>query len=246
MAVDPTPEIRAAIDAARLPKRGRFDCDVLAHGIQAAIERYRATDVPSNEARRAIGKLWKLADKVARGEMGYAQQLSEEFKRMPAAAQRLLAERADRLSRRASLLSRRHSRVVHEARLPTPEQLADPATARTTADALRFLTQSGATPKRGRQRPGGKQSPPTAEPVLWAPGVSVGRTKNEAARELVMWLAVAWREATGSKPSLSAHRDKPGPFVRLVKAVLIVVGARHVDAVELVNRYGKQHKLPNK
>ncbi len=223
-------EIQAAIATARLPRSSHVDRDALARGIQHAIEVYWQTDAPDHVVAKAIRDLHKLARKVAAGDPRYAPQLAEMFERLPAAARCLLSERDSRLA------SRRGGRV----RLPSVAQLANPANACAAAADLRDLIQSGATLKEGRQRPGGKRSRPTVRPILRAPKVKRGHPTHWRERALLMWLAIAWLEATGREPPCSAHHDKRGPFVRLVAAVLESVGARYIDAVELVNWYGRE------
>ncbi len=234
--MDDDQQIQAAIAAARLPRSLHVDRDALARGIRHAIEVYRQTDATDHVVAKAIRDLHKLARKVAAGNPRYAPQLAEMYARLPTAARRLLRERDARLA------SRRGGR----ARLPGVAALANPASARAAAADLCDLVAMGAILKPGRQRPGRKEPTPIAAPIVLVPKVGRGRPSNEAARVLVMWLAIAWLEATGREPSLSAHPDKPGPFVRLVKAVLSVVGAPHIDAVELVNWYGEQRKTPKK
>jgi len=49
-----------------------------------------------------------------------------------------------------------------------------------------------------------------------------------------MWLQVAWLEATGEPPPLSANSTRPGPFARLAQTALELLGTPEADAVELI------------
>jgi hypothetical protein len=130
------------------------------------------------------------------------------------------------------LLEDRAVWLTHRYRLPRPELPRDP-------DRLMALLRHGGRMVPGRRRPGGKRSRPTFVPALWAPRVARGRPRNEAGRELVVWLGIAYFEATGRYPPRSACHSKPGPFVRFVRGCLDRLDARHVDAVEVVNRVGR-------
>jgi hypothetical protein len=63
-------------------------------------------------------------------------------------------------------------------------------------------------------------------------------------RVFVMWLQLAWFDATGKMPPLTAHRAKPGPFARLAQAALARLGVPHANAVELINDLDRIRKEP--
>jgi hypothetical protein len=48
-------------------------------------------------------------------------------------------------------------------------------------------------------------------------------------------LKMSWLKLTGKLPPRAANRDEPGPFARLVKECLSLAGAKHVDAINLIN-----------
>jgi hypothetical protein len=50
-----------------------------------------------------------------------------------------------------------------------------------------------------------------------------------------MWLQVAYLDAAGMAPALTASAERQGPFVRLVRERLRLVGAKEADAVGLIN-----------
>jgi hypothetical protein len=88
----------------------------------------------------------------------------------------------------------------------------------------------------GRMRPSGKRSRPTLRPVLHAPELQRHPPKRRAELTFVENLTRAWRNATGKAPARTASRLAPGPFVRFVGACLCLAGAKHANAVKLVNR----------
>ena len=50
-----------------------------------------------------------------------------------------------------------------------------------------------------------------------------------------MWLRIAWFDATGEEASRTVDPGRPGPFARMVRECLILVGAGHADAIGLLN-----------
>jgi hypothetical protein len=238
--VEDDKEIQAALEAADLPDYRRVDRDVLARRIRGAIRAYQTSAPPSHVAARAdrdaMLVLWRFTIKVSAGRLKYAQALADAFERLSEDARCSVVARGSRLRRR----------------VPTASELRNPVTATAAAERLRSLIQTGAAWKKGRRRAGGKQSQPTIDPSLYAPAVPPNRPPNEASRNLVLQLADAYQEATGREPPYTARRAfpsdpdlppaRPGPFARLVKAVLKLVGTPGVDEVELVNWCGRWRK----
>ena len=83
-------------------------------------------------------------------------------------------------------------------------------------------------------RPSGKRSR-TWHTELHAPKKSPHFLKRQAERTFVMWLGIAWTEATGHRPAATANSDNPGPFAGMVQECLNLVGAPRANAVELIN-----------
>jgi hypothetical protein len=106
------------------------------------------------------------------------------------------------------------------------------------------LCSIGGSYVEGRKRPSGKRSRSTLEPLLHAPALRRHVSKREPERNFVMNLETTWLEATGTKPSLTArHSDrsrKLGPFARFGRKCLRLVGAGHVDVVELINELNRR------
>jgi len=101
------------------------------------------------------------------------------------------------------------------------------------------LCQFGGGYVEGRRRPAGKQSRPVWDPLIHAPKPQRNFAKRNAERNFVMWLSVAWLEATGVVPSRTARHDdasrEVGPFARFSRECLRRVGAPDADIVELIN-----------
>jgi len=225
--------IEIAIEAARLP--ASVNRDALKRGVRDTIEAARNADAEVRVIRNAIEGLRSYAKKVADGQKKYLPMLAERLGELPERARQLLVDRAELLSRRRQL------RIP--VQLPTRAEVENPSSMVAAAKRILILTQIGGVLKKGRLRPGGKRSRPTVEPVLYAPAPRQSRPRNEAARNLVMSLALAWTEASGDEPPYSVHPATPGPFARFTRAILDILNMRHVDAVKLVNWYGGQRRI---
>ena len=129
--------------------------------------------------------------------------------------------------------------------LPTSADLREPRRQKLACEAVFKLSQYGGKYGEGRRRPSGKRSSPTWRPVLIAPEPQRHVLKREAEQNFVMFLQIAWVDATGSEPSLTASATKPGPFARMVTECLKLVGANHANAAELINRLHSRRKKPN-
>jgi len=126
--------------------------------------------------------------------------------------------------------------------VPSADNFRDPANCASAASELALLLSYGEHKRAGRRRAGGKRSRPTIEPKLISPDAQRGRPAQWAARALVGGVAAAYIAACGKEASYTASHHHRGPFVRLVSHVLRLVGAPHVDPVELVNWYGQEMK----
>jgi hypothetical protein len=122
--------------------------------------------------------------------------------------------------------------------LPTPESVRDPKRREAAREVIARLCSMGGKEVEGRLRPGGKRSRQTWRPVLYAPDKQARFDKRKAERDFVMWLQIAWCEAVGEKPAQTArHADssrKLGPFARMARECLRLVGASDADVVELI------------
>jgi hypothetical protein len=139
----------------------------------------------------------------------------------------------EKLSPKArQLLSNRATRLSLE--LPAPEGLRD-TTQQKACDMVLKLCQHGGSYDEGRRR--------RWHPLLSAPQRSKNFPRRDAERDLVMWLQVAWLEATEKRPSLAANPARPGPFARMAAKCLRLVGASHADTVGLINELNRRRKI---
>lgn len=152
-----------------------------------------------------------------------------------------VADLLEKLSPKAiGLLSKRRLSLE----LPTSADLREPRRRQLACEAVFRLSQYGGGYVEGRRRPSGKRSR-TWRPLLVAPEPQRHVLKREAEQNFVMFLQIAWVDATGSEPSLTASATKPGPFARMVTECLKLVGANHANAAGLINRLHSRRKKPN-
>src|SRR5262249_49154120 len=130
------------------------------------------------------------------------------------------------------LLSKRATRLSLE--LPAPEGLRD-TTQQKACDIVLKLCQYGGSYDEGRRR--------RWHPLLSAPKLSKNFPRRDAERDFVMWLQVAWLAATDKRPSLAANPKRPGPFARMVRKSLELIGAGHADAVGLINELNRRRRI---
>jgi hypothetical protein len=208
--------IETLVAIGRLPAgadRKRF-----AEGIREAARIYaRDVRIPTdNEIYAEIAALYRAAERKR------CSQVAALVEKLSPKARELLSKRATRLS----------------LELPAPETLRDTAQ-QTACDIVLRLFQYGGKYAEGRRRPSGKRSR-TWRSLLVAPKPCQHFPKRDAERDFVMWLQLAWLEATGKPPSVAANPARPGPFVRMVRKCLALVGAGHADAVGLINELNRR------
>jgi hypothetical protein len=124
-------------------------------------------------------------------------------------------------------------------RLPAAAALRDKATQDAACQALVSLLSRGGRWREGRRRAGGGR-PMVWKPCLYAPTLQKSPPKRKAERDFIMFLQVDYLNATGQSPPHTAHHVNRGPFARIVKACLQLVGAQAADAVELINELQRQ------
>ena len=118
--------------------------------------------------------------------------------------------------------------------VPSPEMLRDHARREEACATVVKLCQYGGHWVQSRKRPSGKRSW-SWRPYLRAPKPQRHFPKREAERTFIMLIRIAWQEATSTEAPLTADPRRPGPFARMVKECLKLVGAAHADAVGLIN-----------
>jgi hypothetical protein len=207
--------------ACELPKGGdiaRFGQPVREAARVYARDARRPTD---NEVRDEIGALYRVASRSR-----YEQ----------------LAKSIEDLSPRARwLLDARGALPSVGISLPPPDALRDLAKKNAARTSVLKLCQHGGGWVKGRRRPSGKRSRGW-QPLLHAPRPQKHPPKRDAERYFVILLQLAWNETVGEPPACTAHPDNPGPFARLVKECLKLVGATCANAVELINKVHQQRR----
>jgi hypothetical protein len=179
----------------------------------------------ANETHRAIADLYRAALDHRYDELAsLLGDLSPE-------AREMLLDRGD----------------IHiRLRLPSFDALRDPRRQKAACERVARLCRIGAQRVPGRRRPSGRQSRPVFRPLLQAPVPQRNFPKREAERSFVMNLQLAYLGATGSKPPVTARhtdaiRTDVGPFARVARDCLRLVGATHADVVELINELHRDY-----
>jgi hypothetical protein len=206
-------------DIGRLPQdanRERF-----AQGVRkAAIIYARDARIPTySELNAEIAALYRAAERKRCGEVAaLLETLSPK-------ARELLSKRATRLN----------------LELPASEDLRDAMRQGKACEVILRLCQYGGCVK-DRLRPSGKRSR-TWRPLLVAKSPK-SFPRRPAEQDFVIWLQLAWLEATGKRPSVAANPTRPGPFARMAAECLRLVGAGHADTVGLINELNRRRKKP--
>jgi hypothetical protein len=221
--------VRQLAGVAKLP----LDADLprFAAAIRAAAEAYiRTASVPDDNAvHHEIKALYNAAARCRHTEV---------------------AGRIEKLSPRTrDFLNKRAKRPSIPWKIPAAAALRDEAARDDACAAIVSLLRIGGhwvgpgsgKPEEGRRRPGGKRSR-SFIPELYAPKLQKRQQKRKAERDFVMWMQLAYLNATEQSPPHTAHHVNRGPFARMVKRCLQLVGAQAADAVELINALQWQRK----
>jgi hypothetical protein len=211
-----------------------------------------AKDLPPGADQGVFGKAIREAARiyVHEARLPNANMLNDEIAGLYHAAKRRLhdelADRIKGLSKQASdMLTERGYRIG--VQLPPDEALSDLERREDVCRAILSLCIVGAHNVKGRRRPGGKQSRPTWRPLLHAPNKRPHFPRRDGERNFVMWLQVAWVEATGAAPSHTARhknaRRNIGPLAAIAGECLRLLGApRNTDPVELINELNRRRR----
>jgi hypothetical protein len=160
--------------------------------------------------------------------------LHDEIEQLHKAAEcqryEVVADLLERLSPRA-----RDMLSGHGAQPPSGA-LRDPALREEACAVVAQLCQYGGRWVKG---PPSKGSRPKWRPHLYAPDKDRNPPKRDAERHFVLMLQLAWLDATGVRPTVTArHRDESrdlGPFARFARECLRLFGATDADVVELMH-----------
>jgi hypothetical protein len=132
--------------------------------------------------------------------------------------------------------------IAYPRSVPTVPDLRDPVHGRKALSLLYGLCHRGAKWKDGRKRPGGKRSRSRLEPLPVDTRVRRGQPSTFAEFLLCSHLGIAYFKATDRKPPRRVDARNPGPFLRLVREVLRLIGAAHISAVELIDPRRKRKR----
>jgi hypothetical protein len=188
-----------------------------------------AGEASANDVHNEMDKLLRAADRAVKQ------------RKLKDAACEDVARRVEQLSERTrELLEMRSARPTVALKIPEPEAFRDLARRDEACKTIARLCRIGASWKEDRRRPSGKRSK-TMVSLLHAPDLQQHPPRREAQLNFVMWLEVAFLEATGEHPSLTANPARPGPFARMVQACLDEVRAS-ANAVELLNELQRRRK----
>jgi hypothetical protein len=185
----------------------------------------------ANVPRFAAGVRCAARQYVADQAIPSDRAVRDEIKALYSAANRYrykeTATRLGKISERTrALLKTRGDRL--DLAIPEPEALRNGASQHSACETIVRLLRTGWE---------------YGKPLLYSPGPAKSLDPPEKPRrpprrkaelDFVMWLEVAYFEATGIPPTHMANPDRPGPFARMVQACLknIAPGA---NAVELLN-----------
>jgi hypothetical protein len=240
-------KIRRAITAADVPRVFSYACieqlasigplpegaDLkrFAAGVRAATGIYArdAREPDPNELHQEIAALYTAAqrrqyDRVASLREGLSPQ-----------ACRWLKARMARPGPRAAGL-----------KLPSSKALRGRGRRDEACASIERLCRAGGGLVAGRKRPSGKRSRPVFRELLHAPKLRQHVPKRGAELTFVSNLAAAWLDATGESPARTANRRAPGPFARLVRKCLELVGAPEANAINLINELDRRRREVNR
>jgi hypothetical protein len=215
-----TDAFRQIVDNAKLPDKADKHCLAKGSHEAAAIYMREVAEPTPKELHKEIKTLYDAAMKQQ------YEQAALLRKQLSAKTRGSLNDRADRIG----------------LTLPSPEDLCDSARRDEACATIAKLCRIGGDWIEGRKRPFGKRSATTCKPLLCAPSGPPelaalkhrsprNFSKRDAERNLVMWLGLAWLEATGVPPPRTADRRNLGPFARLVREVLqLASGQNHSES----------------
>jgi len=185
-------------------------------------------DIPRFAAAIRDAALRYVADMANTSDRAMRDQIQALYSAAVRHRYKETATRINKLSERtrAFLKGRGDRRSVGVA-IPEPEVLRDRASRDQACEAVVRLLRVGMV--------GGKA-------ILYEPTPQPRPSRRKAELDLVMWLRVAYLEATGMPPTRTANPNRPGPFARMVQTCLdkITPGA---NAAEMLNKLDRRRKL---
>jgi hypothetical protein len=226
------------------------DLDALGWWIREAAEMFvLESRIPTrNDLHREIAALYQAASRRNFDRAGQLRDmLSPEalaIIRVPDTAE--LNEASAHVEAKADRRRHRSSRVPERFVLPAAAELRDPMLRDQACAMIASLCRIGGRQVEGRTRRSGKRSSPTLRPELNAPAPSRNILRREAERNFVKRISIGWCKATGKEPPRTARRAGAerdiGPFARLVRECLRLLGASYADPVALINEVPNERK----
>lgn len=246
-------ELERLADLARVPQGQRAEFGVRV--IRAAFAfRDAASQMTVAELHSHLGLLVKALGKALKSRRNSnAEELADVFESTPEEALAPLRQREQIEIVRTQRAHTRSEQVGADAlaadlnkalaaltlRIPTVADLRDPERRWRAMSDLYALATAGAVVREGRLRPGGKRSRPTVDVRVNAPPSAAHRPKDLPEAILCATLGEAYWSCTGRLPkrrSVDIHVDRHGPFIDLLKAVLLLCGSK-ASADDLGRRY---------
>jgi hypothetical protein len=187
-------------------------------------------DIPSFAAAILDAARLYVADKAIPSD----KAVRDEIKALYSAANRYrykeTATRIRQISERTRALLKTRGERLRLA-IPEPEALRNGASQHEACETIVRLLRVGWEY--------GKPLLYTPEPPEWEPPRRTPRRKAEM--DFVMWLEIAYLDATGMEPAHMANADRPGPFARMVQACLNKIA--RANAVEALNKLHQRRLL---
>ena len=198
---------------------GDVRIDKLAESVRWAAGNYgderKQDDWP--KLSKQILTMYKLNEKVLKGNGDAAHDLADKIPALPAAVRARLSSWSQRA-------------------FPTPEEFRATETRKAAAQRLRGILSYGGKKKSSQMRPTGKRSNSWL-PLLRIPQIPRGRRRDRPARHLVQWLAITYEEATGKKPPKVTNYEVTlrGSFSKFVHRVFEVMQIPTGNVTDLIN-----------
>jgi hypothetical protein len=225
------------------------DLETFASGVRKAVEIYQRdrSEPNQNNQFKEIENLFKKSRRLHEVQVELKKQKGYPSTRLTAEKIETYTAKAEveaialslALSRLSSatinLLNDRGRQRYEKMQLPSPYDATKPETHDDVCDRIFSLCTIGRRRELGRDRGGGKRSE-TVAIKYYAPKQTRHPAKREAEMTFIMWVQVAWTDATGSPPSLAASYERRGPFVRLIDTLFRWMDVEGASAVELINQ----------
>ena len=215
--------IKDLASTAKLPNGA--DIDEFGNSVRIAVDIYLKAKARLNtpQLRKTVTKLYRLNRRAESGGEQAAQALSRAIAELPVG----LREQLDLYA-------------PPGLSIPDAAEFVSPAVRREAVRRLAMILSHGGSRIVGRRRAGDRRSQ-SFKPFLNVPtNVERKRPHDEAGREFVRWLALAYLEATGELPPHTAHYDDAiiGPFPKFARRCFELAGAPGGNVTRLVNEYG--------